>query len=122
MTAPTPVLVEHRGPVAVITLNRPDHLNALSPDNALPVLEALNEYARTAPAALLCSPVPDGRSAPVWISSPDSTVQGTARSRGDTSASNAPPRCSWRLCSLTGDAGEGISAAVERRTPTFSNS
>ena len=43
MTAPTPVLVEHRGPVAVVTLNRPDHLNALSPDNALPVLEALNE-------------------------------------------------------------------------------
>jgi enoyl-CoA hydratase len=26
------------------------------------------------------------------------------------------------LCSLTGDAGEGISAALQRRTPTFSNS
>jgi enoyl-CoA hydratase/carnithine racemase len=26
-----PVLVEHRGPVAVVTLNRPEHLNALSP-------------------------------------------------------------------------------------------
>jgi enoyl-CoA hydratase len=26
------------------------------------------------------------------------------------------------LCSLTGDAGEGVSAALQRRTPTFSNS
>jgi len=39
---PEPVLVEHRGPVAIVTLNRPDHLNALSPDKALPILEALN--------------------------------------------------------------------------------
>jgi enoyl-CoA hydratase len=52
MTAPTPasggdgaepVLVEHRGPVAIVTLNRPDRLNALSPDQALPILQALNE-------------------------------------------------------------------------------
>ena len=72
MTAPTPVLVEHRGPVAVVTLNRPDHLKAPSADNALQHM--------------------------------------TAEIRAQV------------LCSLTGDAGEGISAAVERRTPTFSNS
>ncbi len=35
MTVPTPVLVEHRGPVAIVTLNRPDQLNALAPDQAL---------------------------------------------------------------------------------------
>jgi enoyl-CoA hydratase len=38
-----PVLVEHRGPVAVVTLNRPEHLNALSPGQAPPMLQALNE-------------------------------------------------------------------------------
>jgi enoyl-CoA hydratase len=42
MTVPTPVLVEHRGPVAIVTLNRPDQLNALAPDQALPTLQALN--------------------------------------------------------------------------------
>jgi enoyl-CoA hydratase len=42
MTMPTPVLVEHRGPVAIVTLNRPDQLNALAPDQALPTLQALN--------------------------------------------------------------------------------
>lgn len=40
MTVPTPVLVEHRGPVAIVTLNRPDQLNALAPDQALPTLQA----------------------------------------------------------------------------------
>jgi len=52
MTAPTPaggryraepVLVEHRGPVAVVTLNRPDRLNAFSPGQAAPLLQALSE-------------------------------------------------------------------------------
>jgi enoyl-CoA hydratase/carnithine racemase len=116
------VLVEHRGPVAVVTLNRPDHLNALSPDNALPVLEALNELREDGS----CRVVVLTGAGRAFCSGMDLVAgldrQGTARSRGDTSASNAPPRCSWRLCSLTGDAGEGISAAVERRTPTFSNS
>jgi enoyl-CoA hydratase len=42
MTASEPLLVEHRGPVAIVTLNRPDRLNALGPDNALPTLHALN--------------------------------------------------------------------------------
>jgi len=38
-----PVLVEHRGPVAVVTLNRPDRLNAFSRDQAPPLLQALSE-------------------------------------------------------------------------------
>jgi enoyl-CoA hydratase len=47
MTAPTEcVLVEHRGPVAIVTLNRPDRLNALTSDEALPTLQVLNELRR----------------------------------------------------------------------------
>jgi len=37
------VLVEHRGPVTVVTLNRPDRLNALTPEQAPSILRALSE-------------------------------------------------------------------------------
>ena len=36
-----PVIVENHGPVAVVTLNRPDVLNALSPEMATSLRETM---------------------------------------------------------------------------------
>ena len=59
------ILYEKRGPIAYVTLNRPDKLNALSDDIQLEVREALEDAGWGDDAIrVINSRLPDERSAP----------------------------------------------------------
>ena len=76
------IQIAHKGPIAIVTLNRPERRNALSLELMLDLIAALDDIGRNCETAPSSSPPPGMSFAPATISArwPAATSMNTAAS------------------------------------------